>query len=152
MNRWVNIMLTRLPFELFNSISIYLDPHAIISLRMSCRYLRHFDAPMFLQKMFIFHVKKGNYDIVCDLLKDRRIDPRAFRNLALKEAVARSHYSIVNLLLAEKNADAAVLDCIVVMFARANNDTKMLELLSKFTNIDSNEMEQSQKKSGRIKA
>jgi hypothetical protein len=80
--------------------------------------------------MFIYHVKKGDYNKVYKLLFDRRVDSRAFENLALREAVFRSHYSIVDLLLREKKSDIEALDSVIIYIAMANKDDKMLKLLS----------------------
>ncbi len=123
-------MLINIPFELQGFISLYLSPKDILSIRLSCKYLSNFDANAFLQDMFIYHVKKGDYNKVYKLLLDRRIDSRTFENLALREAVFRSHYSIVDLLLHEKKADVETLNKVVIFIAMANKDHKMLKLLS----------------------
>ncbi len=132
-------MLINIPFELQGCISLYLSPKDILSIRLSCKYLSNFDATAFLQDMFIYHVKKGDYNKVCTLLLDRRVDSRAFENFALREAVFRSHYSIVDLLLREKKADVKTLDNVVIYIAMANKDNKMVSLLSGYCSfVDAN--------------
>lgn len=128
-------MLIYLPFELQRYISVYLTPKDILSIRLTCKYLSNFDNE-FLYYKFLYYIKKGNVEEVNKLLYNKNINTMAFDNLALREAVFRSHYSVVELLLQNKKSDVDALRQIVIFIAIANKDEKMLQILSKYTKIN----------------
>lgn len=129
-------MLIDLPFELQRYISAYLTPKDILSIRLTCKYLSNFDNFEFLYYKFLYYIKTGHIEEINKLLYNKNINPMAFKNLALREAVFRSHHDVVELLLQNKKSDVDALKQIVVFIAIANKDDKMLQILYKYTKIN----------------
>ena len=65
--------------------------------------------------------RDGHDDVVKLLLADKRVDPSAYDNLAIRKSSAYGQYEVVKLLLEDPRVDLAIID-IKNMIAKAESN------------------------------
>lgn len=70
--------------------------------------------------------------LVRNLLEDRRVDPRADNNFAIRYAAARGHTDIVRLLLADGRVDPRADNNYASRMASANDHTEIVEMIEAY--------------------
>src|SRR5690242_3602714 len=81
------------------------------------------------QSLYLYTVLIFRYSIVSTILKDKRVDPSADDNYALRIACQEGFHKIVKLLLRHPNVDPTVRGNICINFASANGHWKVVRLL-----------------------
>ena len=82
-----------------------------------------------VQDLFLDASKKGHLFLVKLLLGDKRVNPTAVDNLAIRWASAYGHVEIVKLLLADKRVDPADIQNRAIRFASASRHTEVVKVL-----------------------
>jgi ankyrin repeat protein len=80
--------------------------------------------------------KTGNTKSIFRLLDDKRVDPSACNNFAIRRASVNGHIAVVQLLLNDKRVDPSAYSNFAIQLASANGHTAVVQLLLNDKRVD----------------
>ena len=128
---WFNVMIVSKRFLAVGNQQIL---HVILILNIKGR--EGFDPSINNNAAIIYASKHGKYQIVDQLLKDRRVDPTANHSAPLRIASELGHVEVVKLLLKDGRSDPSAVNNYAIRMSAQNGHLKVCKELMTDKRID----------------